>query len=160
MTLEPGKQPGHDTVQTPALPGVTAYIMGPSRDEAVIRDMDPPEGGGYLRLAASAGDSADGAPEPFREDWWLAPDEFDAGHLVVSPADRKAIAGVGSDTEQAVAAGADEIDMVIDRGAFLSGRYGEVFDEIVAVKEACGGAHLKVILETGELHTLDRFDRP
>ena len=50
-------------------------------------------------------------------------------------------------------AGADEIDMVIDRGAFLSGDYGAVFDEIVAVKEACGAAHLKVILETGELET-------
>ncbi len=55
----------------------------------------------------------------------------------------------------AVAAGADEIDMVIDRGAFLSGLYGKVFDEIVAVREACGDAHLKVILETGELKTYD-----
>ena len=55
----------------------------------------------------------------------------------------------------AVAAGAIEIDMVIDRGAFLSGLYGKVFDEIVAVREACGEAHLKVILETGELKTYD-----
>jgi deoxyribose-phosphate aldolase len=59
------------------------------------------------------------------------------------------------DTKEAVAAGADEIDMVIDRGAFLSGNFSKVFDEIVAVKEACGTAHLKVILETGELKTLD-----
>ncbi len=59
-----------------------------------------------------------------------------------------------ADTRAAVDAGADEIDMVINRGAFLAGRYCEVFDEIVAVKEACGGAHLKVILETGELATL------
>jgi len=51
--------------------------------------------------------------------------------------------------------GADEIDMVIDRGAFLAGRDQEVFEEIVAVKEACGDARLKVILETGELGTLD-----
>ena len=51
------------------------------------------------------------------------------------------------DVEDAVAMGADEIDMVIDRGAFLSGRYAKVFDEIVKVKEACGDAHLKVILE-------------
>ena len=51
------------------------------------------------------------------------------------------------DVEDAVALGADEIDMVIDRGAFLSGRYAQVFDEIVRVKEACGRAHLKVILE-------------
>ena len=69
------------------------------------------------------------------------------------------------DTRDAVAAGADEIDMVIDRGAFLSGQYGEVFDEIVAVKEACAGgdgqqsAHLKVILETGELATYDNVRR-
>ena len=63
------------------------------------------------------------------------------------------------DTSDAVAAGADEIDMVIDRGAFLSGRYRDVFDEIVAVKEACGDAHLKVILETGELVTYDNVRR-
>lgn len=59
------------------------------------------------------------------------------------------------DTQQAVALGADEIDMVIDRGAFLAGDYAKVFDEIVAIKAACGTAHLKVILETGELATLD-----
>jgi deoxyribose-phosphate aldolase len=55
--------------------------------------------------------------------------------------------------------GADEVDMVIDRGAFLSGRYAKVFDEIVRVKEACGEAHLKVILETGELGTYDNVRR-
>ncbi|MBK5260111.1 MAG: deoxyribose-phosphate aldolase, partial [Thermoanaerobaculia bacterium] len=55
------------------------------------------------------------------------------------------------ETRETVAAGADEIDMVIDRGAFLSGDYQKVFDEIGEVKEACGPAHLKVILETGEL---------
>ncbi|MFY9783188.1 MAG: deoxyribose-phosphate aldolase [Acidimicrobiales bacterium] len=59
------------------------------------------------------------------------------------------------DVREALAAGADEIDMVIDRGAFLSGRVGQVFDEIVAVKELCGPVHLKVILETGELVTYD-----
>ena len=63
------------------------------------------------------------------------------------------------DTREAVAAGASEIDMVIDRGAFLSGRYLEVFEEIVAVKQACGDAHLKVILETGELVTYDNVRR-
>jgi deoxyribose-phosphate aldolase len=51
--------------------------------------------------------------------------------------------------------GADEIDMVIDRGAFLAGDHGRIFDEIVATREACGAAHLKVILETGELLTYD-----
>ncbi|MFO1051643.1 MAG: deoxyribose-phosphate aldolase [Planctomycetota bacterium] len=64
-----------------------------------------------------------------------------------------------ADVRSAVAAGATEIDMVIDRGAFLSGRYGQVFDEICRVKEACGGAHLKVILETGELRTYDNVRR-
>jgi deoxyribose-phosphate aldolase len=63
------------------------------------------------------------------------------------------------DTRAAVAAGADEIDMVINRGAFLSGRYLEVFDEIVEVKRASGPAHLKVILETGELSTYDNVRR-
>ncbi len=62
------------------------------------------------------------------------------------------------DTRDAVAAGADEVDMVIDRGAFLAGRFGAVYDEILAVKEACGGA-LKVILETGELATYDNVRR-
>jgi deoxyribose-phosphate aldolase len=60
-----------------------------------------------------------------------------------------------TDTRRAVEAGADEIDMVIDRGAFLSGEYEKLFDEILRVKEACGPAHLKVILETGELETYD-----
>jgi deoxyribose-phosphate aldolase len=64
-----------------------------------------------------------------------------------------------ADTTMAVDAGAREIDMVIDRGAFLAGDYGKVFDQIVAVKQACGDAHLKVILETGELATLDNVRR-
>jgi deoxyribose-phosphate aldolase len=64
-----------------------------------------------------------------------------------------------ADVRAAVAAGADEIDMVIDRGAFLAGRYLDVHDEIVAVAEACGDAHLKVILETGELGTYDNVRR-
>ena len=64
-----------------------------------------------------------------------------------------------ADTEAAVEAGATEIDMVIDRGAFLSGHYGQVFDEIVTIKQACGDAHLKVILETGELATYDNVRR-
>jgi deoxyribose-phosphate aldolase len=59
------------------------------------------------------------------------------------------------DVRRAVELGADEIDMVIDRGAMLSGDYAKVFDEIAAVKEACGPAHLKVILETGELGSYD-----
>lgn len=69
-----------------------------------------------------------------------------------------------ADTRDAVLAGADEIDMVIDRGAFLSGNYLQVFEEIAAVREACrkpdgSEAHLKVIFETGELQTLDNVRR-
>jgi deoxyribose-phosphate aldolase len=64
-----------------------------------------------------------------------------------------------ADVRSAVDLGADEIDMVIDRGAFLSGRYAKVYDEIVRVKEACGETHLKVILETGELGTYDNVRR-
>jgi deoxyribose-phosphate aldolase len=63
------------------------------------------------------------------------------------------------DVRAAVELGADEIDMVIDRGAFLSGRYAKVYDEIVRVKDASGDAHLKVILETGELGTYDNVRR-
>src|SRR5919112_1045870 len=80
------------------------------------------------------------------------------------PSGRGALQVKLSDTRDAVAAGADEIDMVIDRGAFLSGRYLQVHDEIVAVREACRradgtAAHLKVILETGELQTYDNARR-
>jgi deoxyribose-phosphate aldolase len=81
------------------------------------------------------------------------------------PSGRAALDVKLQDTRDAVAAGADEIDMVIDRGAFLSGDYSLVFDEIVAVKETCArgadgpAAHLKVILETGELATYDNVRR-
>lgn len=80
------------------------------------------------------------------------------------PAGRASLAVKLQDTRDAVAAGADEIDMVIDRGAFLSGRYGLVFDQIAQVKEACrredgSYASLKVILETGELNTYDNIKR-
>ncbi len=75
------------------------------------------------------------------------------------PSGRAAMDVKLADTRDAVAAGADEIDMVIDRGAFLSGRYLEVFEEIAAIREACGAAHLKVILETGELQTYDNVRR-
>ncbi|KEF07272.1 deoxyribose-phosphate aldolase [Kitasatospora aureofaciens] len=80
------------------------------------------------------------------------------------PAGRAALPVKLADTRDAVAAGADEIDMVIDRGAFLSGRYLTVFEEIKQVKEACrredgSYAHLKVIFETGELQTYDNVRR-
>ncbi|NUR07501.1 MAG: deoxyribose-phosphate aldolase [Nocardioidaceae bacterium] len=75
------------------------------------------------------------------------------------PSGRAALDVKLADTRDAVEAGADEIDMVIDRGAFLAGRYQQVYDEIVAVREACGDAHLKVIFETGELQTYDNVRR-
>jgi deoxyribose-phosphate aldolase len=64
-----------------------------------------------------------------------------------------------AEVREVVDLGADEVDMVIDRGAFLSGRYAKVYDEIVQVKDACGDSHLKVILETGELGTYDNVRR-
>jgi deoxyribose-phosphate aldolase len=83
------------------------------------------------------------------------------------PSGRASLAVKLADTRDAVQAGADEIDMVIDRGAFLAGRYGQVFEQIVAVREVCQEgtalhgrpAHLKVILETGELVTYDNVRR-
>ena len=80
------------------------------------------------------------------------------------PSGRAALDVKLADTADAVAAGADEIDMVIDRGAFLAGRYLQVFEEIVAVRQACRredgqSAHLKVIFETGELQTYDNVRR-
>ncbi len=80
------------------------------------------------------------------------------------PSGRAALDVKPADTRDAVEAGADEIDMVIDRGAFLSGRYLQVFEEIVAIHKACArpdgdDAHLKVIFETGELATFDNVRR-
>jgi deoxyribose-phosphate aldolase len=76
------------------------------------------------------------------------------------PSGRAALEAKLADTRSAIEAGASEIDMVIDRGAFLAGRYGKVFDEITRVREVCSErVHLKVILETGELATLDNVRR-
>ena len=76
------------------------------------------------------------------------------------PSGRASLEVKKQDTEDAIANGATEIDMVIDRGAFLAGNLGKVFTEIVCIKEICGDrAHLKVILETGELVTYDNVRR-
>ena len=75
------------------------------------------------------------------------------------PSGRSSLEVKLADTKIAIEGGADEIDMVIDRGAFLAGSYGTVFEQIVAIKQACGGARLKVILETGELATYDNVRR-
>ncbi|MDA8290502.1 MAG: deoxyribose-phosphate aldolase [Actinomycetota bacterium] len=75
------------------------------------------------------------------------------------PSGRASLAVRLADVREAVDAGADEVDMVVDRGAFLSGRYAAVLEDVRAVKMACGRAHLKVILETGELATYDNVRR-
>ncbi len=75
------------------------------------------------------------------------------------PSGRSSLEVKLADTKIAVDGGADEIDMVIDRGAFLAGHYGSAFDQIVAIKKTCGSARLKVILETGELATYDNVRR-
>jgi deoxyribose-phosphate aldolase len=75
------------------------------------------------------------------------------------PSGRSSLEVKLADTKIAVDAGADEIDMVIDRGAFLAGDYRTVFEQIIAIKQACGNARLKVILETGELATYDNVRR-
>jgi len=75
------------------------------------------------------------------------------------PSGQSPLEGKLDEVRSVVQHGADEVDMVIDRGAFLSGRYAKVYDEIVKVKEASGEAHLKVILETGELGTYDNVRR-
>jgi deoxyribose-phosphate aldolase len=101
----------------------------------------------YPDLVATAVDALGGAPVAV------------ASVATAFPSGRASLSTKLVDVADAVAAGATEIDMVIDRGAFLSGHYQQVFDEIVAVKAACGVAHLKVILETGELVTLDNVRR-
>ncbi len=88
----------------------------------------------------------------------------DSGVLVASvasafPSGRSSLEVKLADVRLAVGAGADEVDMVIDRGAFLAGRYGLVHDQIAAIKQAAGPARLKVILETGELGTYDNVRR-
>jgi deoxyribose-phosphate aldolase len=101
----------------------------------------------YSDMVATAVEALDGAPIGV------------ASVATAFPAGRVAQAIKLADVKEAVDAGASEVDMVIDRGAFLSGRYGQVFEEIQAVKAACGQTHLKVILETGELVTYDNVRR-
>ncbi|MFZ9789649.1 MAG: deoxyribose-phosphate aldolase [Candidatus Nanopelagicales bacterium] len=75
------------------------------------------------------------------------------------PAGRVSLAAKLQDTSDAVSQGADEIDMVIDRGAFHEGRFFDIYEQILTIKEACKSAHLKVILETGELKTYDNIKK-
>ena len=101
------------------------------------------------------GDRPAGVPGPGRPERAL----HVASVATAFPSGRAALDVKIADTREAVEAGADEIDMVIDRGAFLAGDLVKVHDEIVAIKEAAGAAHLKVILETGELQTYDNVRR-
>jgi len=110
----------------------------------------------YADMVATARETLGGSPGDSRV--------HVAAVATAFPSGRAALDIKLADTRDAVEAGADEIDMVIDRGAFLSGRYLQVFDEIVAVKQACvrdsgPDAHLKVIFETGELQTYDNVRR-
>jgi deoxyribose-phosphate aldolase len=95
----------------------------------------------------------------------VAKKELDGSAVAVAsvatafPSGRASLGVKLADARAAIEAGADEIDMVIDRGAFLSGRYGQVYEEVAAVREACAGTLLKVILETGELATYDNVSR-
>jgi deoxyribose-phosphate aldolase len=101
----------------------------------------------YPNLVAHAREKLDGSPVKVAS----VATAFPSGQ---SPTDIKI-----EDARRAAELGADEIDMVIDRGAFLSGNYAKVYDEVCRVKDAVGGAHLKVILETGELGTYDNVRR-
>jgi deoxyribose-phosphate aldolase len=112
----------------------------------------------YPAMAPVAADALYGTGAA-RRAGWNAHDIHLASVATAFPSGQAPLAVKLEDVRAAIAAGADEIDMVINRGAFLSGRYLEVFEEISAVKAACGGAHLKVILETGELATYDNVRR-
>jgi deoxyribose-phosphate aldolase len=133
----------------PSCPAVAAVCVYPSMVPVAAEVLRGPAAGSPAHRLSVAGEAA------------LA--ERGVVHLAsvatAFPSGQSSLSVRIADTEAAVASGADEIDMVINRGAFLSGRYLEVYDEIVAVKAACGDAHLKVILETGELATYDNVRR-
>jgi beta-lactamase superfamily II metal-dependent hydrolase len=103
----PTKDPEQQTIKTDALPGVLVHVLGPSRDENVIRDMDPPAGQSYLRLLDSS-DLTPTVPEPFGEPWWLPAEDPLVSHLALLDADRQAVDAIGSDTEPLVAATLDK----------------------------------------------------
>lgn len=131
------KRPDAGDPTTPRVAAVCVYgdLVGVAREALGAAHGDPDEGGIAVAAVATA-----------------------------FPSGRASLEVKLADTAEAVAAGADEIDMVIDRGAFLAGRYGRVFDQIAAVKAACArpdgtSASLKVILETGELNTYDNVRR-
>jgi hypothetical protein len=106
----PTLTPDESTFETPALPGVTIHVLGPSRDENVIAQMDPPAGRSYLRLAEDEAE-ANGAPEPFNPSWWVTEQEYaveaEWQHLLASPQDRSRIKELSAGREEVVAATLD-----------------------------------------------------
>jgi deoxyribose-phosphate aldolase len=145
-------------------------------DLTTLEGMDTPQRVRSLCLKALTPDDADptcprpaaicvyGDMVPYAKEALGKSGIYVAAVATAFPAGRASLRVKLQDTKEAVANGADEIDMVIDRGAFLSGNYLEVFKQIQAVKEACKQkngkyAHLKVILETGELQTYDNIRR-
>ncbi len=124
---------------------------------AKARQPDPPDRAPPAAVSRPSACTRTWSPWPSRP--WPGSGVAVASVATAFPSGRASLAVKLADVRDAVGAGADEVDMVIDRGAFLAGRYGQVFAEIRAVREACGPAHLKVILETGELATLDNVAR-
>ena len=103
----PTKQPEQQTIKTDVLPGVIVHVMGPSRSETVIRDMDPPAGQSYLRLMDSTSLTVS-PPDPFDEDWWMPLGDANVAHLALSDADRQAVDAVGQGLEPLVAVALDK----------------------------------------------------
>ena len=99
-------EPTEATFEVPALQSVVSHVLGPSRDKAVIRDMDPPAGQSYLRLFGGDDLSA-GAPEPFREDWWMDGDPPEVSNLL-SAHDRSIINSIGEGFDFDLAASLDK----------------------------------------------------
>jgi beta-lactamase superfamily II metal-dependent hydrolase len=122
----PTKPPDEQTIKTDALPGVLVHVMGPSRSESVIRDMDPPAGQSYLRLVDSTS-LAVSAPDPFDEDWWMPLGDASVAHLPLSDDDRKTVEAVGQGFEPLVA---------------------------VALDKAVNGTSLMLMLQIGEVYLL------
>ena len=102
----PTENPGDAVFETPKLSGVLVHVLGPSRDEKVIRDMDPPAGQSYLQLFDGR-DVTPGVPEPFREDWWMDADPPEVSSLLTLT-DRTKVSEIGSDLDFNLAAALDK----------------------------------------------------
>ncbi|MBI1766000.1 MAG: hypothetical protein HYR56_31740 [Acidobacteria bacterium] len=122
----PYKQRDRNTLEPALLPGVTAHVMGPSHDEEIIRDMDPPKGQSYLRLAEAA--PGDGEPFlPFHKDWEVSPKQFDPGQQILKASELGRINNIGDGTEFGVA---------------------------VALEQAVNGTSLMLMLQIGKAYLL------